>query len=47
MNYTKPEVALLGEAVRVIELRNGKGHTFVGDGQTIVKVLNPAYDLDE
>ena len=46
MNYTKPEVAVLGQAVRVIEQRNGKGHTYVGDGQTI-KVLTPAYDLDE
>ena len=47
MTYTKPEVAVLGQAVRVIEQRNGKGHTYVGDGQTIAKVLNPAYDLDE
>jgi hypothetical protein len=44
MNYTKPEVALLGEAVSVIELvQNTKG-IYSTDGQFPV---NPAYDLDE
>ena len=46
MNYTKPEVAVLGQAVRVIEQRT-KGNTYVGDGQIVFKVLTPAYDLDE
>jgi hypothetical protein len=43
MNYTKPEVAVLGDAVRVIE-----NHTKVSpaslDGP---KTIQPAYDLDE
>ncbi len=46
MNYTKPEVAVLGDAVRVIELRGTKtGSQSDGVGQP--KILNPAYDLDE
>ena len=43
MTYTKPEVALLGDANRVIEntqLKTGAR----GDGSQIV---DPAYDLDE
>ncbi|MGA8732877.1 MAG: hypothetical protein WB558_03050 [Terriglobales bacterium] len=47
MKYTKPEVAVLGEAVRVIEkFPNTKGITGQPD---LLKspVPNPAYDLDE
>ena len=43
MNYTKPEVAVLGEAVRVIEMV-GKTALPLGDGSFID---HPAYDLDE
>ncbi len=46
MNYTKPEVAVLGEAVRVIENRQTKPSTFVSDGIGVPK-LTAAYDLDE
>jgi hypothetical protein len=44
MNYTKPEVAVLGDAVRVIEHTTSKlGQSQDGN----VKNLIPAYDLDE
>ena len=46
MNYTKPEVAVLGEAVRVIENVGKSGTLFDGIGQP-KKATNPAYDLDE
>lgn len=45
MNYTKPEVAVLGKAVRVIEQRTAKPPQTVIDGNQ--PKLNPAYDLDE
>jgi hypothetical protein len=45
MNYTKPEVAVLGEAVRVIEHQTGKGTITVFDGKPMSG--NAAYDLDE
>jgi len=43
MNYTKPEITVLGEAIRVIEnnLSQKQGSAF-DPGQA-----NPAYDLDE
>jgi len=47
MNYTKPEVAVLGQASAVIE------HTTVKFGQQIdglngpKTAVSPAYDLDE
>jgi hypothetical protein len=44
MNYTKPQVAVLGQAVCVIEqVPNKLGHTYDG----IPAQLDPAYDLDE
>jgi|HubBroStandDraft_2_1064218.scaffolds.fasta_scaffold4742676_1 hypothetical protein len=47
MNYAKPEVAVLGKAVRVIEqFPYGKTITANQDGVRQV-MLNPAYDLDE
>jgi hypothetical protein len=45
MTYTKPEVAVLGQAVRVIEQRTGKGVITAYDG--IPHKGNAAYDLDE
>ncbi|MGA9304259.1 MAG: hypothetical protein WBW31_02530 [Candidatus Sulfotelmatobacter sp.] len=47
MNYTKPEVAALGPAVRVIEERNAKKNQISTDTLFGVGTLNPAYDLDE
>lgn len=44
MNYTKPEVAVLGKAVSVIESTHRKPSPITGDGSFLV---NPAYDLDE
>ena len=46
MNYTKPEVAEMGQAVRVIEqLRKIAVGT---DGQPPKQfAVNPAYDMDE
>lgn len=46
MNYTKPEVAVLGEAVCVIENTLAKDILRTGDSPSS-KVFNPAYDLDE
>lgn len=43
MNYTKPEVAVLGQAVTVIENINKFGSVTDGGPYN----LNPAYDLDE
>jgi hypothetical protein len=46
MNYTKPEVAVLGEAVDVIEsIPRTKPSTAVFDG--VQPKLTAAYDLDE
>ena len=48
MNYTKPEVAVLGKAVRVIEHVIGKTLTGQPDGAPRQPKFNqPAYDLDE
>lgn len=48
MNYTKPKVAVLGEAVRVIEMFPLVKGTSGSDGiLTQHQVVNPAYDLDE
>lgn len=44
MTYSKPEVKTLGEATAVIEFAQ-KVTTQRIDAQ--LKVLNPAYDLDE
>ena len=44
MNYTKPEVAVLGAAVRVIENPFSKTGS-ISDG--LNTVVTPAYDLDE
>jgi hypothetical protein len=44
MNYAKPEVAILGDAVSVIESIMTKPPATVLDG---TKHQNPAYDLDE
>jgi hypothetical protein len=47
MNYTKPEVAVLGEAVRVIDQNHLiKGAFVVTEGARAPRA-NPAYDLDE
>jgi len=45
MNYNKPEVAVLGEAVRVIEQTFHK--TNVGPKDSPTSRMDPAYDLDE
>jgi|HubBroStandDraft_2_1064218.scaffolds.fasta_scaffold5177215_1 hypothetical protein len=47
MNYTKPEVVLLGQAARVIENFIDKGTVNYGDGPMGTKHLAAAYDLDE
>lgn len=47
MNYTKPEVVLLGEAVRVIA-SGMKGQPNITDAPPLpTGVHNSAYDLDE
>jgi len=45
MNYTKPELAVLGEAVRLIEMVGGKEQPPASDGSFLTTI--PAYDLDE
>ena len=46
MNYSKPEVCILGNAKTVIEkINNVKQHTQVGDPSPFLNL--PAYDLDE
>jgi hypothetical protein len=47
MNYTKPEVAVLGQAVRVIEQTHLKAVMGVTEVAKPQARLNPAYDLDE
>jgi hypothetical protein len=48
MNYTKPEVAELGQAVCVIEGVIGKTTSGTPDGALRQPKFNqPAYDLDE
>jgi hypothetical protein len=48
MNYTKPEVAVLGQAVRVIEnTLHVKGSHGTPDGIAPKPFTLPAYDLDE
>ncbi len=48
MNYTKPEVSILGDATKVIELLGSGKNSTPSDGQIgSTKVNNPAYDLDE
>jgi hypothetical protein len=45
MNYTKPEVRVLGRAAQVIEqLHPPKINK---DSDSSLQVTNPAYDLDE
>jgi|HubBroStandDraft_5_1064220.scaffolds.fasta_scaffold448068_1 hypothetical protein len=44
MNYTKPEVAVLGDAAEVIEMTLGKPFGTVSDG---IHANLSAYDLDE
>jgi len=46
MNYTKPEVAVLGEATVVIESSINKLPQGVTDFRGL-KAVTPAYDLDE
>ncbi len=44
MEYTKPEVTVVGQAIDVIESIPAKGGS-VNDGT--LEQLDPAYDLDE
>lgn len=47
MNYSKPEVNILGEAKSVIENYGSKKDLAVIDGTPPKSLFNPAYDLDE
>jgi hypothetical protein len=47
MNYSKPEVKMLGEATMVIESTHTKSILPKVDGVPPQFTLNPAYDLDE
>lgn len=45
MKYVKPEIAVLGDAKRVIEILGKVGSNFDSSDQQ--HDLDPAYDLDE
>ncbi len=45
MTYTKPQIALIGDAARVIQSTLEKDGSTVADGQS--PRINPAYDLDD
>jgi len=47
MNYTKPEVAVLGEALCVIEKLGKTGGQLDAITHMPNQNVNPAYDLDE
>lgn len=47
MNYTKPEIAVLGQAIRVIEQHTAKINPMSSDTVFGPGTLNAAYDLDE
>ncbi|MGA9304260.1 MAG: hypothetical protein WBW31_02535 [Candidatus Sulfotelmatobacter sp.] len=46
IDYSRPEVAFLGEADRIIENRTSKVHRVILETPTL-RNLAPAYDLDE
>jgi len=47
MTYNKPEVAVLGDAARVIEQTGSKTLIQKREPVTNQPTFNPAYDLDE
>jgi hypothetical protein len=47
MTYTKPEIAVLGKAVRVIEQLVKGRYTITEFVDPRAPKMNPAYDLDE
>jgi len=47
MSYTKPEIAVLGDAIRMIEPIHIKPWTVVIDVVITLPKLSVAYDLDE
>ena len=47
MTYSKPEVAVLGNANAVIEKINGQKQSVPTDGALDPTHTTPAYDLDE
>ena len=46
MNYAKPEVVVLGDAIQLIENSTLKGGHFL-ENPRMQKGITPAYDLDE
>ena len=42
--YAKPDIAILGEAIEIIEYTQRKPG---GVPETVIYASNPAYDLDE
>ena len=47
MNYTKPQIAVLGDAFRRIEHKPPAKIAPRSDSSLVVSTNNPAYDLDE
>jgi|HubBroStandDraft_4_1064222.scaffolds.fasta_scaffold08520_2 hypothetical protein len=47
MNYTKPQITVLGDAFRRIEHAPPAKIAPKSDSNLVVSTTNPAYDLDE
>jgi len=47
MNYIKPEIAVLGDAIRVIQFVGKSGTPPESTSDQTDKPIVPAYDLDE
>ena len=49
MNYHKPKIEVLGDALLVIEQRpvQGKAIPYLSESIVFKRATNPAYDLDE
>jgi len=47
MNYTKPQIIVLGDAFRRIEHAPPAKIAPKSDSNLVVSTTNPAYDLDE
>lgn len=47
MNYSKPEIDVLGDATRVIDIVQGKPGGSIDAQTQSTGLTGPAYDLDE
>jgi len=47
MNYTRPQLTILGDATKFISITGFKPLVFIGDDFALLRHILPAYDLDE